>query len=450
MGGNGRKGNKGQGPPPSSKPCIFFAKGNCNKGNNCQFSHATQSGTPQGWGLGSSVQSWNGTSAQNSWGTQPNTAANPKDGNRKIPKCKYFAQGRCKNGAGCKFSHDDGGVTAQQATIGWGSVRPTPPLDTQGQTWPSQASTSPQQTWGQPTVSLTATAVAQPQWGQATSSTQNVSTSATPSFQGFGAPTRTSIQPQQWGQPIASTSAVGNNNGADEQKKLRLQFEAMGMSVEEMRRGWTALIQPKDHVWQFSCYGPNKLSDPKIHERPGHQDDGQMYWVVGKGQQEQHLLSPRTPMLDNVPSVTGLKDLSPEELRFETLKNPQNAQKLEEQLFEDYFRLRTQLCPQFGQAAAQTAAGAPLASTQSAFVAPQVSNGLSPGDSSVRSERPTVSLPIATGPVTTTSQPSPTTAVHARTAPRVKVHCDQDMTAFREANFVGGMIPESAPPPELA
>eukprot|EP00536_Pseudo-nitzschia_multiseries_P000871 jgi/Psemu1/321812/estExt_fgenesh1_pg.C_110016 len=85
-GGNGKK--KG--------PCRFFAQGKCNRGNSCPYSHESGGGNS---GFGGGFQS-----NQNN---KSNT--NNRQGGGKKGPCRFFAQGRCKKGNDCPFSHDAGG-----------------------------------------------------------------------------------------------------------------------------------------------------------------------------------------------------------------------------------------------------------------------------------------------------------------------------------------------------
>ncbi len=100
-------------------PCRFFAQGRCNKGDRCEFSHEmpgqaqSNNNTPFGGG------GWN------------NSSTNNNNGTKKQP-CKFFAQGKCKFGANCKYSHDMNSMSASQSfggsgvngSSGFGSNRP--------------------------------------------------------------------------------------------------------------------------------------------------------------------------------------------------------------------------------------------------------------------------------------------------------------------------------------
>ncbi|KAJ0162803.1 ATP-dependent RNA helicase DEAH12, chloroplastic [Colletotrichum tanaceti] len=72
-----------QATPP---PCRFFLRGQCNKGENCAFSHAQAAPPPPP----------SETAAE---------ATPPVDARVKIP-CSFFAKGACRNGDGCPFLHN--------------------------------------------------------------------------------------------------------------------------------------------------------------------------------------------------------------------------------------------------------------------------------------------------------------------------------------------------------
>ena len=76
--GGGRHAISGEAARDTSNvPCVFFAKGTCNKGNACKFSH-------------------HASSAAEGAGEVADTSNVP---------CLFFAKGRCKYGEACKFSH---------------------------------------------------------------------------------------------------------------------------------------------------------------------------------------------------------------------------------------------------------------------------------------------------------------------------------------------------------
>lgn len=90
------------------QPCKFFAEGKCRNGANCRFSHDT-GGTNSGNG-GFGNQGNNPSSASSPFGN-PSSGFGGNGGNNtnNRPPCKFFAEGKCRNGANCKFSHDAGG-----------------------------------------------------------------------------------------------------------------------------------------------------------------------------------------------------------------------------------------------------------------------------------------------------------------------------------------------------
>eukprot|EP00927_Polykrikos_kofoidii_P053728 TRINITY_DN4828_c0_g3_i1.p1 TRINITY_DN4828_c0_g3~~TRINITY_DN4828_c0_g3_i1.p1 ORF type:complete len:1132 (-),score=141.05 TRINITY_DN4828_c0_g3_i1:52-3366(-) len=80
--------------------CSFFARGECKKGDQCSFSHPEahvfdyqedyDDGSHRGGGSSSRGRSANKASSSS----------------RKAKQCSYFAQGHCKNGSECPFSHE--------------------------------------------------------------------------------------------------------------------------------------------------------------------------------------------------------------------------------------------------------------------------------------------------------------------------------------------------------
>ena len=61
-----------------NKPCNFFQKGNCNKGDNCQFLH----------------------------GDSDMNAGNQMGGPNKVNKqCGFYASGKCRKGENCEYIH---------------------------------------------------------------------------------------------------------------------------------------------------------------------------------------------------------------------------------------------------------------------------------------------------------------------------------------------------------
>ena len=88
-----------QNPTIKTKICKFWEiTNNCRKGANCHYAHGK-------FELGSEVTQTD-SQAQASDAKKPNFFKN------EVPKpkidvlCRYFAQGYCKNGSSCRFSHE--------------------------------------------------------------------------------------------------------------------------------------------------------------------------------------------------------------------------------------------------------------------------------------------------------------------------------------------------------
>lgn len=85
----------------NKEPCKYFAQGKCKYGANCKYSH-DGSGTL-------------GTNNVNPFGQAQNNKISPfsnsgwNDSVGKSQPCKFFAEGKCKFGANCKFSHETKG-----------------------------------------------------------------------------------------------------------------------------------------------------------------------------------------------------------------------------------------------------------------------------------------------------------------------------------------------------
>jgi len=116
----GQNNNTSSGNKP---PCKFFAQGKCRNGANCKFSHDLPPGGNQASVFGgasgfrqqqSNPSPFSGGGGQG-FGQNNN---NNSGGGRTKPPCKFFAQGRCRNGANCKFSHDLPPGNQNQASTG--------------------------------------------------------------------------------------------------------------------------------------------------------------------------------------------------------------------------------------------------------------------------------------------------------------------------------------------
>ena len=113
FGGNGNNARSSNKPP-----CKFFAQGRCTKGDNCNFSHVMPG---QGQGNAPKSTSFNG----GGW-NQPQRNNNASGGSSYKPPCKFFAQGNCRFGDQCKFSHEipsqGGGGFGGNKNSGFGST----------------------------------------------------------------------------------------------------------------------------------------------------------------------------------------------------------------------------------------------------------------------------------------------------------------------------------------
>ncbi|XP_064993719.1 zinc finger CCCH domain-containing protein 55-like isoform X1 [Musa acuminata AAA Group] len=87
----------------SNKPaelCYDFTKGRCQRGSSCRYLHQEAS-SHGGWSMKNEARE------DNYDRRDPDASFGQKIESRKVndPPCKYFAEGRCRRGQNCKFSH---------------------------------------------------------------------------------------------------------------------------------------------------------------------------------------------------------------------------------------------------------------------------------------------------------------------------------------------------------
>lgn len=97
-------------------PCRFFAQGKCRNGDNCKFSHVVQG--QQGSNTNPPTQSRFGVPSSNPAPNKWNNPSNDNQGGNNKQPCKFFAQGKCRFGANCKFSHDMNSASSSQGFSG--------------------------------------------------------------------------------------------------------------------------------------------------------------------------------------------------------------------------------------------------------------------------------------------------------------------------------------------
>ena len=89
-------------PGRAQTPCVFFAKGSCRNGAHCPFAHVKADDVPD-----VSQTKHPGEEAPDSPPRRPSGVA----------ICRFFAQGLCRNGANCRFSHGETKASAQAPSL---------------------------------------------------------------------------------------------------------------------------------------------------------------------------------------------------------------------------------------------------------------------------------------------------------------------------------------------
>jgi RNA exonuclease 4 len=90
-------------PGRAQTPCVFFAKGSCRNGAHCPFAHIKSEELPDVSKL--NVQE------------EPEAPDSPPRRPSGVAICRFFAQGLCRNGANCRFSHGETKASAQAPAL---------------------------------------------------------------------------------------------------------------------------------------------------------------------------------------------------------------------------------------------------------------------------------------------------------------------------------------------